>query len=330
MPPASGLGAQLGIATEATSGTFVPPTTFLTLLSEGLETKPDYTKIPGLRPDVLVQQDGLHLQTTRHVEGDIVPVPLTAGLGKLLNLLTGATVTPTGAAAAKTFVFPIGASAPDGKSISIQVGVPGTDGTVQAFSVKGAVITSITFAMEKGGALTCTASIWGADADTTQTLATAVYPTGAEAFSFLSAVLQIDGAAPTALVTGFSITFAFPKASDRYGLNGSGTAATPITNAQIGVTGNYTLEFSGGWAHYNAFRNATRRSVTLTCSGKTDIVAGTKGSIAFSVPKHVITDNGTPTVSGPDIITTQPSWEAVADAAAPAATITYITADTAI
>lgn len=330
MPPASGIGAQLGIATESTPGTFVPPTTFLTLLSESLQLKPDYTKIAGLRPDVLVQQDALHLQTTRNVEGDIVPVPLTSGLGKLLNLLTGATVTPTGAAAAKTFVFPIGNSAPDGKSISIQVGVPGTDGVVQAKSVKGAVITSITFGMERGGALTCTATMWGADLDTTQTLATAVYPTNAEAFSFLSSVLQIDGTAPSALVTAATITFAFAKNVERYGLNGSGTAATPITNAQIAISGNYTVEFSGGWAHYNAYRNSTRRSLTLNNSGRTDIVAGTKGQLNFTVPKMVVEDNATPVVAGPDIVTTQASWTAVGDGVNPPATITYVTADAAL
>lgn len=330
MALSSGLGAQLGLATEVTPGTFVPPTTFLTMLSESLVLKQDFVKVAGLRPDVLVQQDGLHLQTTRHVEGDIQPVPLTSGLGTLLNLLTGATVTGSGAGTAKTYAFPIGNSAPDGKALSIQVGVPGTDGVVQAKSVKGAVIQSITFAMAKGGSLTCTATIWGSDLDTTQTLATATYPSGAEAFSFLGSVLQIDDAAVSSVVRSASITFTFPKAEDRYSLNGSGTSAVPVTNGQITITGNYEVEFSGGWAQYNAYKNATRRKLTLNNSGRTDIEAGKKGALNFTIPKIIVEDAATPVVAGPDLIATTATWTAVSDGTAPPATITYVTADATI
>lgn len=330
MAIASGLGSQIGISTETTNGTFVAPTTFLRLLSESLELKKDYTKIAGLGADAVVQQDGLHLETTRHVEGDIVPVPLTVGLGKLLDLLTGATVTPTGAGAAKTYAFPIGVIPPDGKSASIQVGVPGTDGVVRSKAAKGSVVTAITFGMERGGALTCSASIWASDLDTTTTLATAVYPAGAEAFSFLGSVLQIDDAAVGSCVRSFSVTFTFPKASDRYCLNGSGTALIPITNGQIAIGGNFELEFSNGWAQFDAFRNATRRKLTLKNSGKVDIAASTKAQLNFTFPKIVVEDNATPVVSGPDLITMTAAWTAVADGTNPPATIEYVTTDTAL
>lgn len=330
MAIASGLGSQIGISTETTNGTFVAPTTFLRLLSESLELKKDSIKIPGLGADAVVQQDGLHLDTTRHVEGDIVPVPQTVGLGKLLNLLTGAAVTPSGSGDAKTFSFPIGVTPPDGKSASIQVGVPGTDGTVRSKAVKGAVITAITFGMETGGALTCSATIWGSDLDTSTTLATAVYPTGAEAFSFLGSLLQIDDAAVGSCVRSFSVTFTFPKKSDRYCLNGSGTALIPITNGQIAISGNYEIEFSGGWAQYEAFRTAARRKLTLQNSGRAEIESGVKAQLNFTFPNIIVEDNGTPVVSGPDLITTTASWTAVADGTNPPATIEYVTTDTAL
>lgn len=330
MALASGLGGQLGIAAEPVSGTFVPPTSFLTFLSEGLELKIDYDKIAGIRPDVLVQQDGLHVQTTRHVEGTIQPVPMTAGLGPILNALTGAAVVPTGADVAKTYVFPIGETAPDGKAFSVQVGVPGTDGVVQAKSVIGAVIESITFKVEAGKSLTCEATIWASDMDTTKPLAAATYPASAEAFSFLASLLQLDAGPVGSCVKSCSITFAFPKAKDRYCLNGSGTGLEPITNGQIGISGDYEIEFSGGWAQYDAYRNSTRRALSLKCSGTRMLEAATPGSIEFVVPQMVVEDNGTPVVSGPDLISTTASWTAVSDGAAPAATITYVTADTSL
>lgn len=330
MALASGLGAQLGMALETTPGTYEAPASCLTLLSETLERKNDYTKIKGLRPDVLVQQDGLHLQTTRHVEGDIVPVPLSKGLGKLLTLLNGLTPTPTGAGTAKTWSFPIGTTAPDGKSATFQVGVPGTDGTVQAKSVIGGVVKSITFAMERGGALTCTANVWAADLKTDEALIVAVYPAGAQAFGFRGSQLQFNDAPIGSCVRSISITFTFPKADDRYCMNGTGTALIPITNDQITVAGQYEMEFSGGWTQYNAFANATRRKLTLTNSALTEIEAGTKPQLNFVIPQFVTIDNGTPTVAGPDLITTQGQFEAVSDGALAPATITYITTDTAL
>jgi hypothetical protein len=330
MPPASGLGSQLGIATETTPGTYVQPGTFLKILSEGLDLKKDYAKIAGLAAGMAAQDDSLHLETTRHVEGDVAVVPLSVGLGKIFNLIAPGTITPTGASTAKTFAFPIGADVPDAKSASIQVGVPGTDGVVRAKSVAGCVIQSLTLAMERGGTLTMTMSIWGKDLDTTQTLATAVYPAGSETFSFLQSTLQFDGAAVGSCVRSCSVTFTFPKAADRYCLNGSGTSLTPITNGLIAVTGNYEIEFSNGWTQVDAYRNATRRALSLVNLGKTDIATGVKPALNIAIPKFVVVDNGVPAVAGPDLITMNQSFEAVTSPGSPLATITYVTTDTAI
>ncbi|WP_320672382.1 phage tail tube protein [Patulibacter defluvii] len=329
MALASGLGAQLGIALETAPGTYQAPSSCLTLLNETLKEKKDKVKLKGLRPDVLVQQDGLHLDTTRHVEGDIVPIPLSKGLGKIFTLLNGLTPTPTGAGTAKTWTFPIGTSAPDGKSATLQVGVPGTDGVTQAKSVIGCVISSLTLSMERGGALQMTANVWGADMLTEEPLVTAVYPAGAEAFGFRGSVLQFDDAAIGSCVRSISITFTFPKATDRFCLNGSGTALTPITNDQITVTGNFEFEFSNGWTQVDAFRDSTRRKLTLTNTALTEIETGIKPQINVEIPKFVVIDDATPVVAGPDLVTMTGQFEAVAGTA-PAATITYVTTDTAL
>jgi hypothetical protein len=184
--------------------------------------------------------------------------------------------------------------------------------------------------MERGGTLTMTMSIWGKDLDTTQTLATAVYPAGSETFSFLQSTLQFDGAAVGSCVRSCSVTFTFPKAADRYCLNGSGTSLTPITNGLIAVTGNYELEFSGGWAQFNAFKDATRRSLSVTNLAKTDIEAGTKGALNITIPKFKVVDDGTPMVAGPDLVTTTVSFKALTSPGSPLATITYVTTDTAL
>jgi hypothetical protein len=330
MPPASGLGSQIGISTETTPGTFVAPTTFNKLISESLALKKDAVSVVGLAAGMAAQDDSLEVETTRHVEGDVTLVPLTVGLGKWLNLLAPGTIAPSGAGAAKTYAFPVGADVPDAKAASLQVGVPGTDGVVRAKSIPGAVISSITFAMAAAGTLTMTINVWGKDMLTTETLAVATYPAGSETFSFLQSQLQIDGAAVGSCVRSYSITFTFPKASDRYCLNGTGTALNPITNGLIGVTGNYELEFSGGWAQFNAFKDATRRSLSVTNLAKTDIEAGTKGALNITIPKFKVVDDGTPMVAGPDLVTTTVSFKALTSPGSPLATITYVTTDTAL
>src|SRR4051794_18533435 len=95
MPPRSGVAAQVGVAAETTVGTYVAPATFYPFTQEDLSLEKEYIRTKGLRAGLLAQSGALHVATTRSAAGTVEMDFLTKGMGKLLNLLHGSTVTPT-------------------------------------------------------------------------------------------------------------------------------------------------------------------------------------------------------------------------------------------
>ena len=155
MAHGSGLDAQLGIGNESTYGTRVAPTTFLPFESESLSLTQEYIENQPLMSGVMVQPQGLHTASTRSVEGSIEMLYYDRGMGKLLNLLTGSTVTPatpSGATNARTQTFPIGLTSPVGKSLTLQVGRPDTTGTVRPFDYVGCKVSEATISVEASSA----------------------------------------------------------------------------------------------------------------------------------------------------------------------------------
>lgn len=330
MALSTGLGSALGVAAEVTYGTFVAPSSwFPAFSSEGVELKQEFDAIAGLRPDVLVQQDGLHLPTVSHGEGPVEITPISVGLVPLLTSLQGGTVTPTGSGTSKTRAYPIGLTVPDGRSLSLTARIPGVDGVAVAKRMTGVTVRSVTFKCDAKGHLTSSWTIHAQDIGLVTTPPTPTYPAAFEAFGFRGVAFTVDGAAPPQLVKDFEITITFGRDEDRFGLGGGGLPAAPLTNELIKITTAFTAEFAG-LAEFAAFKAAQRRALVATFSGQNDIETGIKPSIAFEIPKFVVTDGPTPSASGPGTVTTKVQGEALGTGSASApATITTVSTDVA-
>src|SRR5436190_14397793 len=100
----SGLGAQLGLKTESSVGTFIAPTAFYPFTSEGIELDKTYVRSRGLRAGRMAQSSALHVGTTRTASGPITLEWLTKGMGSILNLLHVTCVTPTQQAATPAYL----------------------------------------------------------------------------------------------------------------------------------------------------------------------------------------------------------------------------------
>lgn len=324
----SGIGASLGAAAETTYGTYVAPNHHWPFTSEDLRLAQEYVESGGLQAGVLSQNAGLVAQTTRRATGGFTLDAITKGLGLILNQLHGNTITLTGSGAAKTQVHEVGKTAPDGKSLSVQVGVPDTTGTVQPKTVPGAVISAIEFNLEVGGIVTIQVSLEAQDLKWTETLSAPVYPSGFEVFGFRDSTLTIDGASVGSCVKSARIRIEFPRKTDRYCLNGAGTPLEPITNDKIKVSGEYRVELTGT-AQINAYLNATHRALKLRCLGKTDIATDTKAELTFDIADYVAKE-GTPVVAGADVLEMDVPFDAYASGSTAPLTITYVSTDTAI
>lgn len=324
----SGLGAQLGIATESTYGTYAAPTTFLKPTSESIQRTNNYVRTFGLGAGSLVQDANLHTLTTHTAAGGFVLDVRDKGFGKLLNLLHGNTVTPTSLTGGLyRQQHDIGLTSPTGKSLTVQVGRPDITGTVQPFSYLGCKVTQLVFTLALNGVVSANVTLDAQDEVTSQTLATATYPTGAVPFNFTNATIQFDGTLLTDVVTSATVTIPLPQKVDRFGIGGGAIKKEPVVNAAMAPTIALTMEFAN-LNQLTAFQNATTRKLQLLCTGST--TSGTFASGLNFTAYATRTTAASPVVAGPDVLNQQVQLEVVNNSTNPPLTIEYIGGDSAL
>lgn len=327
MPQRSGLGAQLGIKRETTYGTYVAPTRFLPFTSEGIELAKQYIRSRGLRSGKMAQASGLHKATTRAAEGPIVLELLNQGFGMIFDLLHGDTVVPTqiGVTGAYRQTHDVGLTPPWGKSLTCQVGRPDVAGTVQPFSYLGTKLTQMQIAIEAGGSAVVTLTTDARDEDTAQTLAAATYTATAEPFTFNEMTVEV---ADTVLanVRSITITIPLPQNVGRYHLGNAGVKDQPIANDFVDVVCAATLEFAS-LADHNRFKNET--VVKLELNGVGDAISTEFFRAGFTMAAAKQVSSG-PAVEGPDVITSEASFEALDNGTLPPLSIDYVSTETAL
>lgn len=310
MPHGSGLDAQLGIGNETTYGTRVAPATFLPFESESLALTQEYIANQPLMSGVMVQPQGYHVSSTRSVEGSVEMLLHDRGMGKIMNLLTGdsvTSVTPSGATNARTQTFPIGLTSPVGKSVSLQVGRPDVTGTVRPFDYVGCKVTEATISVEAGAAATLSLSVDGRDEKTDQTLGTPTYSASARPYGFKNWSITIGGSA-AANVRSLTITIPLNMATDRYNLGNSGIKDEPLLNAQSEIAVSATLEFAS-LADHTRFRNES--IVALVATAQNDLIEGSRyyqTEITVPAAKQI---SSNPVVAGPDLVTSDVEFRAL-------------------
>jgi hypothetical protein len=305
----SGLSAQLGVALEETYGTYKAATRFFPLESESLSLTKNYVKSKGLRAGRLAQAKNLHRATTRTVGGDVNLEFFDQGMGMLLNLLHGETVTPTkiGATLAYKQLHKIGLSSPYGKSLAVQVGRPDTGGTVRAFSYLGCKVTAAKLSIDANGIAMFTLTLDGQDEVTTETLATPSYSASALPFTFQQMVVKV-GAESIGNVRSITINMPIPQSTERFHLGNAGKKDQPIANDFVEVTAETTLEFAS-LADHARYKNEEVVKLVLVGTGA-EIDAENKMKAELTLPAAKQTSSA-PQVQGPDIITTSATFEAL-------------------
>src|SRR4051812_2516964 len=135
----AGLAGQLGFKKETTYGTPVVVDKFSPFTSEGINFERHRVYSNGIQAGQIFQQSARVATPTRDGNGPIKFDVPEKGFGFWPDLLVTPTITPvvvTGTAFRSTFL--IGASDAS-KSATVQVGTPGTSGTVQPFTYQGCV-----------------------------------------------------------------------------------------------------------------------------------------------------------------------------------------------
>lgn len=326
----TGLDGFLGVASEATYGTFVAPTDFLEFDSEGLAVAPNYLTPTGLRDGRIMAPVDRHKETTRMAGGPISLKVPNKGFGEFLNLLHGESVAPVqqGGTAAHLQTHNIGTSRPNGKSASIQVGKPQSGGTVKAHSYLGCKVTQAVFACALNGDLTCETTIDARDEDRAQSLAVPSYPSDIGSYTFEQcdvtvAAVQVASPGPQ----DFSLTIPLPLATERFGMRRSALKAEPLLNDYVRPNLTFSAEYAND-VLYDHFRDQDEVAIIIEFEGP-EIAGGFNEMIRFTLSATKLV-GATPGVEGPGILNQSVPVELYDNGTDVPLKIEYQTTDTAI
>jgi len=321
----SGLAAQLGAVAEDTWGVYKAPTSFIEFTEESLALAIERIESPGLRANNRVLRTDRWAAGQKRVEGTVSFEAPSKGLGLWLKHALGSVsiTTPSGATNSRLHTHTLGD--PYGLGLTVQVGRPMSNGTVTPFSYTGCKIDQITLSNSVDEFLVVECEIVGEDEITSESLASASYPTGVQLFNWTQGVISIAGSS-VGVVTDFTVTVANNHKSDRYFL-GAATMSEPIIAGMTEVTGSMTVEFDS-MTNYNRFVNGTIAAVTAKWTAATAIESTFFPYVEVSLP-DVRFDGTTPAVAGPDVVTLELPFKALYDGSDQPITITTQTADTA-
>lgn len=323
----AGLASQLGAKKETTYGTPVTVDKFFEYNSEGINFQRNRVYSKGLKAGRTFQSSARVATTTRGGDGPVAMEVGTKGFGFWPDLLTGDTVTPVQIAAttAYTSTFNIGASDPT-KSATVQVGKPGTAGTVHPFTYEGCMVTEANFSCEKDGFLEFEAGLDVQDRLTATALATASYPSSNNSFHFGQCTPTVNSVAVTDKYESVKVNLGFARKTDRWHLGSEGAKSKPITNAF--TTG--SIEFGGDFKDLTdttLFDAATFFPVVLTWT-HTDL-AGVGNPFSVTMTFAACQMEGQdPNVAGEDVLSQGITCTVLDNGTNPPVVIAIVSTDT--
>jgi hypothetical protein len=305
----SGIAAQIGLAAETTWGTYVAPDHWYEFNEEDLSLSIEPIESAGIRANNRVLRTDRWAQGQKRVEGSVTMEVPTKSFGLVAKHALGAVniSTPSGATNARLHRHTLGD--PYGLGLTVQVGRPDNLGTVQPFSYTGAKVSELTLTNSVDEILQAEIGIVAQNETTSQSLASASYPTGNQVFNWTQGVISIGGGA-VGVVTDFEVTVNNGLKDDRYFL-GAATMSQPIIANMTEITGSMTVEWSG-LTDYNRFVNGTTASISAKWTAATAIEGSTFPYVEVTLANCRF-DGDTPNVGGPDVITHDLTFKALYD-----------------
>lgn len=310
---------------ESVFGTAVTTDRAYEIISESVTRKNRILRREGMRGTTIPAYAGTRrVNTGQTVDGNVVLEVLPTGMGRVFKQITGSAptiTTPGGGTLTRQHVYPLGSLA--GDSLTIQKVIRDPDAVViSTITQKGCKITAGEFAISSDQTLRLTLDVDGQSEVKNIAAAAATYPSATiDPYHFAQASLTVNGAA-AANVSVASIKFERPLKTDRYYLGNAGLKDEQVEEERPKVSGSLTADVINE-VLYDLFIADGGGTLVLTFVGSL-IEGALSNTLTITIPDIHITD-GTPTASGPGLLTGTRPWESDAGGA----TITYITTDTA-
>ena len=307
----SGLAAQIGIANESTVNTPVAVTTFTEFNSETLDRRPNFAQGMGLRAGGFVPRSARRIETSHDGGGQVTFDLPTKGLGKWLQACFGSystTATQIASTTAYQQIHNVGSA--DGKTFTLQKGVPSIDGTVNPLTFSGCKVTDWELTASPNSIATLAVTVDAMDVQPTGAgalgLQTASYSASTALYAFHQVTAQSFSAytvvsnlwtptSPTSLgvVRNISLKGGQPKDAARWQA-GSTTKAEALVNDFQPITGQVDIDFAS-MTLYNQFAADTSAGIIITFTGSL-ISTPYTNLLQFIIPAAYFESGSTPKV----------------------------------
>jgi hypothetical protein len=312
---ASGLGATLGWGKETTVGTSVAPTEWAPFLSESFKGNKRTVESAALYGGA-VQLASHRAMVGFDAKGGASFELQDRSMGLLLEAMFGAVPTYN-AGTPNTLTYILGTY--NGIGLTVQVGVPMTSGTLQAFTYGGCKVTEWELSAQALQMAKLNVTLDGMTVATATSYTAPTYATGVTTLNFAQGALLTASAAPVGIIRSASLKGTAAFATDRFQM-GSTTKSEALINNWLKISLTATVEFANLSDFYTAYAADTSLTYSLgfTSGSSTGLViTGTAGFLNASAPD----------VKGPDIITQE--IELVGLGSGNTLTAVYSTLDTA-
>lgn len=308
----SGLAAQLGVAKEATWGTFVAPTRFFPLRSEGLEFSQERLDSEAIVAGRTTPSSDLWALGGRSVSGGIELDATAASQGILWEAALGNV--STSGTGPFTHTFTPGDL--DGKSLSIQVGRPDLGGTVRPFSFTGCKVASLELSVETGSLASLSVEIIGRDVSTSETLGTPSFSATPQILTGHKTTVSIAGSSVNA--RSFTLSIENPLSDDRFR-----TADEFLLEPHLVGLREITAEVEVEFADLTQFQRFVNADVVQVQA----VLTPHSGSGSLTITLNGRVDEGNVAVGGPEILTQTLSIKAMGTSDSSALTVVLVNAD---
>jgi hypothetical protein len=293
----SGLAGQIGFAEETTYGTYVAPTRFLEFNNEAIATDVARIDSTGIGTGRFLRT-GRHKEYVRAAGGSVEFDYQTKGFGLLLKHCLGGYTNSLVTGSERSAVIEPDADALFGKYLTVQVGRPDVGGTVRPFSFLGGKVIEWEIKCDLDVPLKLMLNLDFKSVVTSESLATATYPTGSEILVFSEGALTINGSPVRA--KSLSIKGVNGLATDRRMIGN--TKLEPLGAALFSITGELGDSEFEDLAVYNAFIAGTEISnLVATFTGPTNIAGGGPPKLIVTIPR-IVYEGATPVIEGHGIL----------------------------
>lgn len=283
--PAGGLHGQLGLAEETTWGTAVVVSRFYELLGESIAYDLARVESDGIRSGQRVMRSDDWTTGSKRVAGSIDLELTTKNMALLFKHALGSVAT----SGVGPYTHTITPGDLTGKGLTVQVGRPSSNGTVNPFTFNGAKVAGweLSFALDETTKLTL--DVVGRDQTTATALAVASYTASNNLLAFTHGSLTVAGAAIS--VKSGTVAGENPLNTDRIFV-GSNIVSEPLESGRRGYTFDLDAEFESLDA-LNRIINGTEASLSL---------AFTRGADSVTVSGNVRFDEGMPELDDMDLL----------------------------